>query len=635
MLVATILQRGIERAFLPMLCVALVLVCLGWGSSGAGQTVATEQPSACAQPPRLPNVPLKDPRPAEGPNADQRWQVGRLGPDRAPTASFIDSLRGNDAAFEVVVGQGRLLTTKVDIIGREKSAVVAVGDPTVAEFEILPNPRMLRIIGKRAGVTDLSITAADGQTYSFEIYVVYDLDFLRAQLRQTFPDADLRIAQLREHLVVEGQARSPEQVTQIVRTIQAYLDSVQVPHSTGGQQAPAAAQPQGRERAQRRPSSRPSRGAKSLEPDENPPDTSPSEQPSDQAPEEPAGEAVPEARGTSTPATPGKPRIINLIRVPGVHQVSLQVRIAELNRTALREIGNDFLAVAPKSGNIFGTNIAGATVDALATLGLGGLAGSAATSAGPNTTAIGIFPSADFELLIRALRQNSLLSILAEPNLMAMSGQRASFLAGGEFPVPVPQTGGAATGAITIEWKKFGVQLGFVPYVLEDEMIRLQVEPEVSTIDKSLGVTVLGTTVPGVNKRNAQTVVELRQGQTLAIAGLLSVEIDGQTSRVPGLGDLPYLGPLFSNTSHKKVEKELLVLVTPYLVAPQNADQVPPLPGAEIEDPNDMEFYFLSRIEGRTGKNFQATRSADDPLGLVRLMKLERRCMSGPVGFSE
>ena len=218
---------------------------------------------------------------------------------------------------------------------------------------------------------------------------------------------------------------------------------------------------------------------------------------------------------------------------------------------------------------------------------------------------------------------------------MAMSGQRASFLAGGQFPVPVPQTGGAQTGAITIEWKDFGVQLNFVPYVLEDEMIRLQVEPEVSTIDKALGVTVLGTSVPGLNSRKAQTTVELRQGQTLAIAGLLSVEIAGETNRVPGLGDLPYIGPLFSNTSHSKVEKELLVLVTPYLVAPQNADQVQPLPGAEIEDPNDWEFYFLNRIEGRTGKNFQSTKSADDPLGLVRLMKLERRCMSGPVGFSE
>jgi len=553
--------------------------------------------------------------------------VGRLGPDRAPTASFIDSLRSNDAAFEVVVGQGRLLTTKVDIVGKQKSAVIAVGDPTVAEFEILPNPRMLRITGKRAGVTDLSITAADGQTYSFEIYVVYDLDFLRAQLRQTFPDADLRIAQLREHLVVEGQARSPEQVTQIVRTIEAYLESVQVPHSTGGQQAPAAAQPQSREPTRRQPRSKPSQAAKNLEPDETPPDTSPKEQPSDQAPEEPSGEAVPEARGTSTTATFAKPRIINLIRVPGVHQVSLQVRIAELNRTALREIGNDFLWLDSDTGNSIGTAIAGTAASALKVLGVG--------VAGPSTTAFGVFPTGDFELLIRALRKNSLLSILAEPNLMAMSGQRASFLAGGEFPVPVPQTGGAQTGAITIEWKDFGVQLNFVPYVLEDEMIRLQVEPEVSTIDKALGVTVLGTSVPGLNSRKAQTTVELRQGQTLAIAGLLSVEIAGETNRVPGLGDLPYIGPLFSNTSHSKVEKELLVLVTPYLVAPQNADQVQPLPGAEIEDPNDWEFYFLNRIEGRTGKNFQSTKSADDPLGLVRLMKLERRCMSGPVGFSE
>ncbi len=623
MLVATILRRGIQRALLPILCVALVLVCLGWGRLGAGQTVPAEQPAACNQPPNLPNVPLKERRPAEGPNADQRWQVGRLGPDRAPIASFIETLRGNDAAFEVVVGQGRLLTTRMDIVGQQKSAVVAVGDPTVAEFEILPNPRMLRIIGKRAGVTDLSITAADGQTYSFEIYVVYDLDFLRAQLRQTFPDADLRIAQMREHLVVEGQARSPEQVTRIVQTIQAYLDSVQVPHATGGQQAAATAQPGGREPTQRQPKSKPSRGAKSLEPDES----APSEPPADQGSEGPAGEAVPEARATTTQATFAKPQIINLIRIPGIHQVSLQVRIAEINRTALREIGNDFLFIDSESGNSIGTAIAGTAASAMTALGVG--------VAGPSTTAFGVFPTGDFEMLIRALRKNSLLSIMAEPNLVTMSGQRASFLAGGQFPVPIPQTGGAATGAITIEWKDFGVQLNFVPYVLEDETVRLHVLPEVSTIDQGLGVTVLGTSVPGLNSRKAETTVELRQGQTLAIAGLLSVEVAGDTSRVPGLGDLPYIGPLFSNTSHRKVEKELLVLVTPYLVAPQNADQLHPLPGAEIEDPNDWEFYFLNRLEGRTGRNFQSTKSADDPLGLVRRMKLERRCMSGPVGFSE
>jgi pilus assembly protein CpaC len=134
--------------------------------------------------------------------------------------------------------------------------------------------------------------------------------------------------------------------------------------------------------------------------------------------------------------------------------------------------------------------------------------------------------------------------------------------------------------------------------------------------------------------RRASTTVEMRQGQTLAIAGLLQVELNAQTDRIPGLGDLPYLGPLFSNTSHKRVEKELLVLVTPHLVAPMNPEDVPCLPTDGITDPNDLEFYLLNRIEGRTGREFSSARNWDDPWRLRQLIHLEQRCISGPVGLS-
>jgi pilus assembly protein CpaC len=191
------------------------------------------------------------------------------------------------------------------------------------------------------------------------------------------------------------------------------------------------------------------------------------------------------------------------------------------------------------------------------------------------------------------------------------------------------------SNAITIEWKDFGVQLVFVPYVQEDETIRLVVEPEVSSIDEALGTEVLGTAVPGITTRRVSTTVELREGQTLALAGLLQVTLEGGTSRIPLLGDLPYIGPLFSNTDHTRVEKELLVLVTPCLVTPMEASEVPGLPGDEVEDPNDLEFYLLNRIEGRTGRNFRATTHWDDPLGFKRLMRLETRYASGPVGYSD
>ncbi|MBI3467064.1 MAG: hypothetical protein HY000_28960 [Planctomycetes bacterium] len=227
------------------------------------------------------------------------------------------------------------------------------------------------------------------------------------------------------------------------------------------------------------------------------------------------------------------------------------------------------------------------------------------------------------------------MKVLAEPNLVAMNGQSASFLAGGEFPVPVPQSGaGGGAATITIQYKKFGVELEFVPFIMDDETIRLTVDPAVSSIDFDLGIVLEGFRVPGLNKRNAHTVVELRQGQTLAIAGLLQVELAGRTARIPGLGDLPYIGPLFSNTTNERVEKELVVLVTPYLIEPMNSNQVPSLPGDEVNEPNDLEFYLLGRIEGRTGRDFRSTTQGDDPLGLVRRMKLESRYVCGPHGYS-
>jgi pilus assembly protein CpaC len=311
----------------------------------------------------------------------------------------------------------------------------------------------------------------------------------------------------------------------------------------------------------------------------------------------------------------------------------LKVRIAELNRRALREVGADLLAVDPDTGNIIGTQIGGALVKAVASAGFGGLIGEAVTELGSSNTAFGIFPSDDFAIFLRFLRQNSLVRVLAEPNLMAMSGHRANFLAGGEYPIPVAQQG---TDNNTIEFREFGVRLDFMPIVLDDGRVRLSVTPEVSTIDEALGTTLVlgGEPVPGLNTRRAHTTVELRQGQTLAIAGLLQVILDGQTARIPALGDLPIIGPLFSNTGHRREEKELLVLVTPYLVQPMEADQVPPTPGDCVEDPTDLELYLGNRIEGRTGRGHRSTTQYGFP-SIGQVIDLHRHCIHGPVGFAE
>ena len=326
----------------------------------------------------------------------------------------------------------------------------------------------------------------------------------------------------------------------------------------------------------------------------------------------------------------------------------LKVRVAELNRTAFRQIGSNFLGVDPRTGAIVGSQIASQVTGAgeipftqpatrklnnsNLTSAIGGLGNQG------GTTVFGIFRDGNFMFTLDALRRNSLLKILAEPNLVAFNGQQASFLAGGEFPVPIPQIGASGIApTITVRFKEFGVRLGFVPYILDGDRIRLTVAPEVSQIDFTIAVTLVagGSPVPGLNTRKALTTVELEQGDTLAIAGLMQLQMDGNTQRIPGLGDLPIIGPFFSNTTGDRIEKELVVLVTPYLIEPMKHDQVPPTPGDEVKDPNDLEFYFLNRIEGRTGKDFRATTRWDDPYNLRHHLGLEKKYVNGPVGFSD
>jgi pilus assembly protein CpaC len=537
-------------------------------------------------------APQNAPRPATGPGS---------------VAAFLDGLTTNDAQFEVIVGQGRILTVKENLAVPGKTpALIAVGDPSILDFAIV-SPRQIRLIGKLMGVTELSITTGDDRTYSFEVHVVADLDTLRGQLKALFPDASIRLSQVRDHIVVEGQARDAGQASRIMEVVTNYLRSVAISQDRKIQTQQA-----------RQP------GVARLPP---PPE------PSALLPVTPTPEQLP-ARIQAGYLT--EPKVINLLRVPGPQQVLLKVRVAELNRTGMREIGADWLVVDPDTGTIVGTQIGGATIQAQGNLGGLSLRGGQVSGM---TTVFGIFPPSELQFFLSVLRKNSLVRILAEPNLIAMNGQAASFLAGGEFPVPIPQTstGGVGT-SVTVTFKEFGVRLNFVPTILDGDIIRLSVDPEVSSIDFSIGAVLVpgGTPVPGLNVRKAHTTVELNQGQTLAIAGLLQLTLDAQTTRIPGLGDLPILGPFFSNTTHQRMEKELVILVSPYLVEPLNSDQVPPTPGDEVKTPTDFEFYFLNRIEGRTGLDWRSTTEYDDALRVLRcFLRLERDHVRGPYGHCD
>jgi pilus assembly protein CpaC len=287
-----------------------------------------------------------------------------------------------------------------------------------------------------------------------------------------------------------------------------------------------------------------------------------------------------------------KDKIVNQLQVGGIHQVMLEVRVAEMSRTVTKRLGVNFSYV---NGDDFGVSL------------LGGL--SSFDNAGESLvqtfsdaiTALLRFSSGNttWTFFIDALKENGLIKVLAEPTLIAQSGQTATFLAGGEFPYPVPQ--GDNSDNITIEFKPFGVMLLFTPTVLSEDRISISVAPEVSELDFTTALRFGGFVVPGLNKRTASTTVELADGQSFAIAGLLRETVREQISKFPLLGDIPILGALFRSSAFQKDETELIIIVTTHLVKPLDmAKQT--LPTDYYIEPNDVEFYMLGLMEGMERK---------------------------------
>jgi pilus assembly protein CpaC len=273
--------------------------------------------------------------------------------------------------------------------------------------------------------------------------------------------------------------------------------------------------------------------------------------------------------------------VVNSLIVAPVHeqQVLLEVKFAEVDRTKLQQLGFNFFSTGA-------TN----TIGTVSTQQFGPptLSSTPSSSGGPiNTTLqlsdlLNIFafrPDINFGATIKDLEGKSVLQILAEPNLLALNGQKASFLAGGEFPVPVVQ-GGQSLGVVTIQYRPFGVRLDFTAYLGKDNVIRLHVNPEVSTLDFANAVIISGFTVPALSTRRAETDIELKDGQSFGIAGLLDNRAQVQLSKLPGIGDIPVLGNLFRSRSVSRSNSELVVLVTPHAVDPVKQNTPPPIPPA-------------------------------------------------------
>lgn len=274
--------------------------------------------------------------------------------------------------------------------------------------------------------------------------------------------------------------------------------------------------------------------------------------------------------------TPLVKSVVNNLKLPPPKtekQVLLRVRFAELNRNASRSFGVNILSNG--AGNTIGRVTAGGTPAPNLTQ-VGGAAGS--NNSWTISDALNVFafrPDLNLGALVKALQAEGLLQILAEPNLVTTNGKEASFLVGGEFPVPILQ-GGANAGAVTVQFREFGIRLSFNPQVTENGTVRLYVKPEVNTLDLANGVTISGFNIPALATRKIETNIELGEGQSFVIGGLLDDRVTDTMSKIPGLANIPLLGNLFRSRTENRSKSELIVLVTPEITTPLTASDPKP-----------------------------------------------------------
>ena len=287
-------------------------------------------------------------------------------------------------------------------------------------------------------------------------------------------------------------------------------------------------------------------------------------------------------------------RVSNLMSVGGVQQVMLKVRFAEMNRSVAKSLTASLGFRGTSATGGFNTlNSAGALANAL---------GTATESVGriplaqSNTGAI-LFGfgvgSTQVRLLLEALESKGLSRVLAEPNLSALSGQEATFLAGGQVPIPVPQD----DGAIAIEYRSFGVEIDFIPRVVDGDLINLELAASVSAIDSSTNFTIQGDSVPSFVVRQTSTTIEMRDGESFAIAGLIQDDFRDLNNQVPWLGDVPVLGSLFRSANYQRRQSELVIIITAHLVSPTRGEALA-LPTERLKPPSEFDLF----INGRTAR---------------------------------
>jgi pilus assembly protein CpaC len=298
--------------------------------------------------------------------------------------------------------------------------------------------------------------------------------------------------------------------------------------------------------------------------------------------------------------------LINHVKVSGGAQVNLRVRVAEVQRSLTKQLGFNWQAVISQGAFAFGLatgtpSFLGGGLTLHPPPGVTSLLAPLSPLNNTSVPANQAFANlntgrATVNSLIDALAEEGVITILAEPNLTTTSGQVASFIAGGEFPIPVAQTGTGTNTAITIEFKQFGVSLDFIPTVFSSDRMSIKVRPEVSELSSNGAITINGLTIPAIAVRRAETTIQLGSGQSFAIAGLIQNNSNNDINKFPGLGDLPVLGPLFRSTNFQHNETELVIIVTPYIVSPVSHGESPKLPTDGLAPVGDIERIFQQRL---------------------------------------
>ncbi len=329
------------------------------------------------------------------------------------------------------------------------------------------------------------------------------------------------------------------------------------------------------------------------------------------------------------------PQVANLVKVQGNQQVQIEVRFAEVSRSGLRELGLNLFHKSRNGREVGGVFSSGtfpgdflntAQNPAIPGTGPRGLAApgqppdvpypAISSSFSLFFSGYGGFP---LSAMLNVLEGSGLARVLAEPTLVTLSGQEARFLAGGEFPIPLS----SALGQVSVQWKKFGILLGFTPTVIGENTIHLKLAAEVSDLDPTASITVAGTAIPGLSSRQSETTVRLGDGQSFAVAGLLSEKVRSQIDRIPVLGSVPVLGALFRSTRYQRSETELLVIVTAHLARPLAPHEVPPLPTDFETPPGDLALLLL-------GVDAQPAAPGRPPAR----PNARRGAPSGPTGFA-